>query len=251
VNATDIPVQSIPALARKRIKVLQTRHGFTRDMLVTSLGIQRDDLDALIAGKHRGNMFAEGVLAEANVLLDRQGTAHINPAPTVQETKTEQREGTSMDQPIKQRIKEYRHTHRLSWSEMDAIFNLKRMDVMVAPSAKITDERIMLIEEVISKGMPAQPAADVAPEPATSPAPVSTPAPENDTQPEPADEQHAVIEISHDMAVLEAAHDLIFDVLGIDLDELKRMAPTIDKLICAQRLGAQASLHIDCIEVSL
>jgi len=66
-----------------------------------------------------------------------------------------------------------------------------------------------------------------------------------------AKEQHAVIEVTHDMAVLEAAQDLIFDTLGIDLDELKKLAPTIDKLIAASQLGLDVSLHIKGGDFSL
>jgi len=126
--------------------------------------------------------------------------------------------------------------------------------VMVAPSAKISDERIRIIEDVISKGIPVsaeeptQPTPEAPHEPDTRPEPASATEP---PQPEPADEQRAVIEVTHDMAVLEAAQDLVIDILGIDLDELKRIAPLIDKLIHASSLGLPCSLHIESGDVIL
>ncbi|WP_167632474.1 hypothetical protein [Mariprofundus ferrooxydans] len=57
--------------------------------------------------------------------------------------------------------------------------------------------------------------------------------------------------VSHDLAVEAAAQDLIADVLGFNLDELTSMAPQIEKLVAARRLGLPISLHVSACEVSL
>ena len=67
----------------------------------------------------------------------------------------------------------------------------------------------------------------------------------------PAEPVQAPSAISHDMAVIEAAQDLIVATVGVDLDALKELAPTIDKLIAARRLGLGVSLHVTGGEVAL
>jgi len=54
----------------------------------------------------------------------------------------------------------------------------------------------------------------------------------------------AAIAITHDMAVLEAAQDLICDALGCNLAELTANKASVDRLLGAKRLGLKVQIQI-------
>jgi len=161
---------------------------------------------------------------------------------------------TQDQKEFKARIKAERTDRGLSWAEMDMLLDERRMDVVTAPSSRPTASRMIEISRKLD-GLP-KPEEEKQAEPAHAEPVVDYTLAEKQRenlkpQLPPAEEQHAVVEVHQDDDVLEAAQDMIFDALGIDLDELKKLAPTIEKMIAARHLGLSVSLHIHGGDITL
>ena len=159
---------------------------------------------------------------------------------------------TQDQKEFKARIKAARTERGLSWAEMDMLLDERRMDVVTAPSSRPTASRMIEISRKLDGLTDPEPEKQAKPaEPVVDFTQAEKQRENLKPQMPPAEEQHAVVEVHQDDDVLEAAQDMIFDALGIDLDELKKLAPTIEKMIAARHLGLSVSLHIHGGDITL